>query len=87
MKSLLSSWLALNFLPGGRENSSLAVERRVINPLAEAHEKQLFTKGSTVHITVEYNENALHSQDSDESATGNVKLQVRTKGKAKDYVM
>ncbi|XP_055939910.1 caseinolytic peptidase B protein homolog isoform X1 [Argiope bruennichi] len=61
------------------------VERRVINPLAEAHEKQLFTKGSTVHITVEYNESAL--QGSDKSASGNVKLQVRTKGKAKDYVM
>lgn len=56
------------------------VERRVINPLAAAHEKQLFSKGSAVHITVEYTEAPLDSlKDKDKTAIGNVKLQVKQK--------
>ncbi|GFS47627.1 caseinolytic peptidase B protein homolog [Nephila pilipes] len=63
------------------------VERRVINPLAAAHEKQLFTKGSSVHITVEYNDDTLNSQDTDKAATGNVKLQVKSKGQVKNQLI
>ncbi|GIY01799.1 caseinolytic peptidase B protein homolog [Caerostris darwini] len=60
------------------------VERRVINPLAAAHEKQLIGKGQTVHITVEYNGNTLNSPQKDDKTTiGNIKLQVKSKGKQK----
>ncbi|XP_035204757.1 caseinolytic peptidase B protein homolog [Stegodyphus dumicola] len=64
------------------------VERRVINQLAAAHEKQLIKKGCSVHVTIEDIENPLSAQN--ESGKLNivrtVKLQMRQKGQDKHFL-
>ncbi|XP_042898690.1 mitochondrial disaggregase [Parasteatoda tepidariorum] len=54
------------------------VERRVINPLAEAYEKQLIKKGSSVHISVEVNDASLDNKEPNKVAY-KISLQFKSK--------
>lgn len=57
------------------------VERRVVNQLAAAHERELISPGCTLHLTVDYpnNKSGRNSQE----VTPTIKLQLVKEGKKK----
>lgn len=60
------------------------VERRVINQLAAAHEKDLIKKGCFVHITTEENQDPLNNlKEVDRNTVQTIKLQMKQKGTKK----
>ncbi|XP_054706573.1 caseinolytic peptidase B protein homolog [Uloborus diversus] len=64
------------------------VERRVVNQLADAHEKRLIDKGCAVHITVEevIGPHIKQNLNDKESVTRTIKLQMKPKNKEKSYL-
>lgn len=60
------------------------VERRVINQLAAAHEKQLIKKGCSVHITIEEMQDPMKGAGGETVRT--IKLKMRQKGADKKFL-
>lgn len=58
------------------------VERRVVNQLAAAHERELISPGCTLHLTVDYPKDKTGKR-SVEDAAGMIKLQLIKEGKKK----
>ena len=62
--------------------NSLQVERRVVNQLAAAHERELISPGCTLHLTVDYPKDKT-GKKSVEDAAPMIKLQLIKEGKKK----
>ena len=59
----------------------MQVERRVVNQLADAHERELISRGCTVHLTVSYPKDRTGWNSEEVAPT--IKLQLVKEGKKK----
>lgn len=60
----------------------MQVERRVVNQLAAAHERELISPGCTLHLTVDYPKEKT-GRSSIEDVAPTIKLQLVKEGKKK----